>query len=154
VVRQVAVPPATRARSTLPRIDYEDAFLLETGEAAGRTGEGWARAILEEAPGSVQRMLRRGWFALGLKLHGGRSASFVLGWTIRRSTPDLVLLGAHSRLGMPAELVVERRGDAVLAATFVQQDNPLVRAIWAVVAPRHRQVVPNLLAHAGRRLGG
>jgi hypothetical protein len=38
-VRQVTLPPAARALSTLSRVDYEDAFLLETGPAQDRTGE-------------------------------------------------------------------------------------------------------------------
>jgi hypothetical protein len=49
-VRQVAVPPAARALSTLSHVEYEDAFLIETGPAQDRTGEQWARAILEGAP--------------------------------------------------------------------------------------------------------
>ena len=34
-VRQVAVPPAARTLSTLAHIDYEDAFLVETGPRPG-----------------------------------------------------------------------------------------------------------------------
>jgi hypothetical protein len=36
-VRQVALPPAARALSTLSHIDYEDAFLVEIGPAQDRT---------------------------------------------------------------------------------------------------------------------
>jgi hypothetical protein len=148
LVRQVALPPAARTLSTLSQIDYEDAFLVETGPADGRTGEQWARAILEDASISMQRKLRRGWFALGLKLGRARSDRSVLGWEIRRSTPDFALLGARSRLGLPAELLFEPQHDSLLVATFVQQQNPIARAIWAAVAPRHRQVVPYLLKQA------
>ncbi len=38
-VRQVTLPPAARALSTLSHVDYEDAFLVETGSAQDRTGE-------------------------------------------------------------------------------------------------------------------
>ena len=38
-VLQVAVPPAARMLSTLARVGYEDAFLVETGPAQNRTGE-------------------------------------------------------------------------------------------------------------------
>jgi hypothetical protein len=31
-VRQVTLPPAARALSTLSHVDYEDAFLVETGQ--------------------------------------------------------------------------------------------------------------------------
>jgi hypothetical protein len=64
-VRQVAVPPAARALSTLSRIDYEDAFLVETGPATDRTAEQWARAIVEGAPITVRSTLVSGWSALG-----------------------------------------------------------------------------------------
>jgi hypothetical protein len=149
-VRQVALPPAARTLSTLSNIDDEDAFLVETGPAEGRTGEQWARAILEDAPIIVRRKLRWGWLALGLKLGRARADRSILGWEVRRSTPDFALLGARSRLGLPAELLFERQQDTLLVATFVQQQNPIARAMWAAVAPRHRQVVPYLLARAVR----
>jgi len=59
-VRPVAVPPAARTLGTLPHIDYEDAFLVETGPAQDRTGEQWARAMVEDAPMMVRRALRWG----------------------------------------------------------------------------------------------
>jgi hypothetical protein len=46
-VRQVTLPPAARALSTLSRVDYEDAFLVETGPAQDRTGEQWAERSLK-----------------------------------------------------------------------------------------------------------
>lgn len=102
-VHQVPVPAAARALGTLPRVDYEDAFLVEIGPTHGRTGEQWAPAILEGAPMGMRRRLRWGWFALGLQLGSTRSDQLVLGWEVRRSTPDFALLGASSRLGLPAE---------------------------------------------------
>lgn len=59
-VRQVTLPPAARALSTLAHVDYEDAFLVETGPAQDRTGEQRARAILEDAPVSTRNALCRG----------------------------------------------------------------------------------------------
>ena len=66
-VREVAVPPAVRTRSTLAHLDYADAFVVDIRAAQSRTAEEWARAILEGPPLSVQRQLRWGWKALGLK---------------------------------------------------------------------------------------
>ncbi|MCW3066086.1 MAG: hypothetical protein JWN32_3258 [Solirubrobacterales bacterium] len=149
-VRQVALPPAARTLSTLSHIDYEDAFLVETGSSQSRTGEEWARAILEDAPTVIRRQLRWGWFALGLKLGSTGSGRFVLGWEVLRTTPDFALLAASSRLGMPAELLFERGQDTLLVATFVEQQNPIARAMWAAVAPRHRRVVPYLLERGAR----
>lgn len=150
-VRQVAVPPAARTLSTLSHIDYEDAFLVEIGPAQDRTGER-VRAILEDAPIIMRRALRWGWFALGLRLGATRSGRHVLGWEVRRSTPDVALLGASSRLGLPAELLCKRQQQALLVATFVQQENHIARAVWAGLAPVHRRVVRYLLERASRRI--
>jgi hypothetical protein len=59
-VHQVAVPPAARALTTLSHVDYEDAFLVEAGPTHGRTGEQWARAMLEDAPIMTRRKLGGG----------------------------------------------------------------------------------------------
>jgi hypothetical protein len=150
-VRQVALPPAARALSTLSRIDYEDAFLVETGPAHDRTGEQWARAILEDAPIITRRALVSGWSALGLQLGSTRSDRFVLGWEVRRSSPDFALLGARSRVGLPAELLVKRQQHTLLFATFVQQESPIARAVWAGVKPVHRPVVRYVLEQASCR---
>jgi hypothetical protein len=144
-VHQVTVPPAARAHTTLSHVDYEDAFLVEAGPSHGRTGEQWARAMLEDAPIMMRRKLRWGWFALGLTLGSTGSDRLVLGWEVRRSTPDFALLASGSRVGLPAELLFERRQHTLLFVTFVQQQNPIARAMWAAVAPRHRQVVRYLL---------
>jgi len=125
-VRPVAVPPAARTLSTLPHIDDEDAFLVETGPAQDRTGEQWARAILEDAPIIMRRALRWGWFALGLRLGSTRSDRFVLG--------------------------CKRQQQAPFFATFVQQENHIARAVWAGVAPVRRLVVRYLLERASRRI--
>jgi Protein of unknown function (DUF2867) len=148
-VRQVAVPPEARARSTLPRIDYEDGWLVGSGAAADRPAEQSAREILEGAPAGTRSALLRAWCALGLKLGSPGAGGRVLGWEVRHSEPDLVLLGAPSRVGMPAELLLMRRERQLLFATFVQQQNPLARAVWALVAPKHRQVVQRMLVRAG-----
>jgi hypothetical protein len=151
-VRPVAVPPAARELSTLSRVDYEDAFLVETGPTQDRTGEQWARAILEDAPIIMRSALAGGWFALGLRLRPPRSDGLVLGWEVRRSSPDFALLAAGSPLGLLGEVLFKRRQDTLLFATFVQQENPIARAVWAGFAPGHRQVVRCLLEQAGRRV--
>jgi hypothetical protein len=145
-----AAPPPARALCTLSRIDYDDAFLVDLGTGGERTAEQWARAVLEGAPSAARRTLRTGWTGIGLKLghHGGRS---VLGWEIRRCTPDVVLLGADSRTGMPGQLLFERRPDGLLFATFVAYQTPAARALWAAVEPVHVPTVRHLLEQARRR---
>jgi hypothetical protein len=150
-VRQVAVPAAARALSTLSHIDYEDAFLVDVGPTQERTAEQWARAIVEDAPVTVRRALLSGWSAIGLKLGPTRSDRFLLGWEVGCSTPDVVLLGADSGIGMRGQLLFMRHEDALLFATFVQQDNDTARAVWARIEPAHRPMVRNILEHASRQ---
>jgi len=150
-VRQVAMPPAARGLSTLPHVDYEDAFLVETGPTQDRTGEQWARAILEGAPILTRSALLLGWSALGLRLSSARSGRYVLGWNVLDSTPGFALLAAGSRLGLPAQLLFKRKRHTLLFCTFVQQENAIARAVWTGVEPVHRQVVPHLLEQGSLR---
>lgn len=147
-VRECALPPAARALCTLARVDYADAFWAQAGPAQDRTGEQWARAVLEGAPERTRAALSRGWSALGLRLDCAPPDRCVLGWEIRHSTPDLVLLGARGRLGLSGELLFERRPGALLYATFVRLDNRIARALWARTEARHRQVVRDLIERA------
>lgn len=126
------------------RVDYADAFVVENGRAQDRTAEQWARAIFEDAPMRTRRGLRWGWLAQGLKLGSARSDRLVLGWELRRTTPDFALLRADSRIGMPAEILFMRQQDSLLVAVFVQHDNHIARAVWAVVRPFHRRISPSV----------
>jgi hypothetical protein len=150
-VREVALSPAERTVSTLSRVDYTDAFRIETERAQDRTGEEWTRAILEDAPAATRRTLRRGWFALGVRLGSTEDSRLVLGWEVRRSTEDVALLAASSLIGMDAEVLCKREQNALLVATFMQLKNPVARAVWAAFAPRHRKVLRHLIRQAGRR---
>ena len=151
-VREVALPPAARRLCTLSHLDYEDAFLIEIGPARDRTPEQWARAFLEDAPITIRSALRSGWFALGLQLASTRSERFVLGWEVRRSTPEFVILGGSSRIGLSAELLFKRHDHVLLYATLLRWANPIARAVWAGVGPVHRPVVRYVLEQGSRRI--
>jgi hypothetical protein len=160
-VRQVDLPSSARTLSTLARIDYCDAFVFDAGSTHVESAEELIREILEGAPLAVRTQLLSGWSAIGLKVSKSSGPS-VLGWEVRRSVPDHVLLGADSRIGMPGELLLkkdplekdllEKDQSTLLFATFVAQRNPLARALWAVVEPVHVRVVRDLLDHASQRL--
>jgi hypothetical protein len=147
-VHRVTVPSTAQAHRTLDRVDYADAFLVDVGPTQDQTGEQWARATIEGAPLPTRQALSKGWFALGLRLGSAHADQFVLGWEIRRNTPDLVLLGANGRLGLSGELLFERQRHRLLFATFVQLDNCVARTAWAGIASHHRRVVQHLLEQA------
>ena len=66
----------------------------------------------------------------------------ILGWPVRRAEPDFVLLGAQSRTGMPAELLIKREKDSVLLATLIQQKGPVMKRVWSLVEGPHQRIVP------------
>jgi hypothetical protein len=148
-VGAVPLPADARALSTLSRIDYEDAFLLDAG--VQRSAEEWVHAMLNDAPLMVRSRLVAGWLALGLNLRGPWSAHRVLGWHVQHSDSDFVLLAADSWLGLRGQLLFRSEPRGLLFATFVQQNNPLVRSLWVKITQRHQQVVQSLLVHAARR---
>ena len=151
-VRQVALPAEARARSTLAHVDYEDCFVTDVPRVHDRTAEEWARAALEEAPAALRRSLRSAWRTLGMRVGPERGDGFVLGWSVRRSEPDVVLLGGTSRLGMQAELLLEREQHGLLFATFVQFDNRAARVLWAGIVERpHVRAVRYVLEQARDR---
>jgi hypothetical protein len=147
-VRQVDVPDDVRALSTLPRIDYADAFLVDTSEAPDWTAERWAREMLEQAPAAIRAKLLSGWTALGLK---GGATGAILEWDVRRNSAETVLLGRDSRIGMPAELVFTLRPEGLLFSTLVHHRTPATRPTWAAIEPAHVRIVLTLLEAAGLR---
>jgi hypothetical protein len=150
-VVEMPLPHDSRALSRLERIDYSDAFRLVTSPGDDRTGEAWARAMLEDAPAATRRMLRDGWRALGLRLGAADDPAGVLGWPVRESTPDHVVLAADSWLGMRAELVFVREPGALRFSTLITLRNLQARLVWSGIAARHRRVVRDLLVQVGRR---
>ncbi|MDT5290922.1 MAG: hypothetical protein QOF88_5811 [Mycobacterium sp.] len=144
--RKVTVPDDVRELSTLPRIDYADAFLVDTSAHPERTAERWAKAMLEEAPASMRAKLLSGWTALGLK--AAESGPSILAWEVHSSAPDALLLGRDSRIGMPGELLFALRPEGLLFATFVHHRTPATRAVWAAVVRTHVRTVLELLERA------
>ncbi len=152
-VRQISVPDSARSRGALGRIDYADTFVLSGVAPTNRTGEEWCRAVLDAASPRLRARLVLGWSALGLRLGAPWSPHRVLGWAIRRRSAESVLLGAGSYIGMPAELLFERRPDGLLFATFVSLRNPAVRGLWSRVQDTHVEVVGSLLPRAAMSAG-
>ncbi|MDZ4269188.1 MAG: hypothetical protein U1D00_26475 [Mycobacterium sp.] len=145
---QIAVPAGLRELSTLPRVDYADAFRVDTGAHPDWTARDWARGVLEEAPATTRARLLTGWSALGLRSTG--SAAAVLGWAIRRSTTEHLLLGRDSRIGMPGELLFSLSPQGLVFATFVHHRFWATRVMWAGIENTHVSTVLELLGRAAR----
>jgi hypothetical protein len=145
--RQVDVPTDIGEFSTLPRIDYSDAFVIPPRAHPDWTALEWARAVLQDAPGPTRARLRAGWAALGLRLDATSERS-ILGWETRRADPDTVLLGADSHIGMPGELLFTLRPEGLLFATFLHHRTSATRPVWAAVERTHVRTVRELLDRA------
>lgn len=148
-VSQIPLPPEARALSTLARIDYADAFIVDAGR--DRTAEQWVRAVFNGAPLTVRTRLVTGWLGLGLKLGPPWSPGRVLGWKVAHTSPTVVRLAADSLVGLRAELLFCADPGGLLFATLIQQTNPAARAVWLRVTPTHQKVVHSLLRHAAGR---
>lgn len=145
-VNQIPLPQDARALSTLPRIDYDDAFAVT--QDVQRSAAEWVRAVVEDAPLRIRRDLWLGWIGLGLKIGLPWSSDRVLGWKVKHRDLAVVLLAADSWLGFRGELLFRSEPDGLLFATLVQQNNPAARALWGAIAPHHVRVVRSLLTHA------
>lgn len=146
--RRVAPPAGLAGLSTLPRVDYGDAFSVSTDTHADWTAQDWAREVLEGASAVTRAELLTGWSALGLRATDASDS--VLGWEIRRASTQSVLLGRESRIGMPGELLFMLVPEGLLFATFVHHRTVATHPVWAAVQHTHVRTVLDLLDRAVR----
>jgi hypothetical protein len=94
-VQQVTPLASTRAVSTLGRVDYEDAFVVDVETPRALSAEQWIRRVLEEAPTTLRLQLLSGWCGLGARLADPRCRS---GLRPARGR----VAGGHARRAVPA----------------------------------------------------
>lgn len=145
IARPVPADSEIRQHATLARVDYADAFVVTRAAHPHRSPEEWATAILDGDDSAMNRTLQRGWRMLGLRRSGGDA---VAGWAVRRRDSEAILVGRTSWIGMPGELLVMRRREDVLFATFVEFRFPPARVVWRAVVATHLRIVASLLARA------
>jgi hypothetical protein len=149
-VTQVTGSRSLATFSELQRVDHEDTWRVRMDGWPDRGAERCARIVLDEAPLATRVGLRTGWANIGLKLDSG--ANTILGWTIRRNTPEVVVLGLPSRVGMPGELIFRRDGPDLLFATLVQHRSRAASMLWRAILSVHVPIVRELLTVACSRL--
>jgi hypothetical protein len=132
--------------------DYADAFTIALSEADDRTAERFARDALEAAPPPLRWLVWNVFrFVLGFELGPRESPRHVLGWTVVSSSDDLVRLEARSRRFSAVLLGSRPDPHTAKVITAVAFGSSSSRALWALVAPVHRQVARVLLRHASSR---
>jgi hypothetical protein len=118
-----------------------------------RRPEEWARLILEGATPAKRAALLRTWRLIGVRLAPLDAPGQVLGWRIRRSGPDGIVLAVTSRSGLSARLVVTATPRRVVQAMVVRFDRWFARPLWRVLTPQHRRFIAGLLSDAASRQG-
>jgi len=146
-VRTIPVPAGVAEIAGLGRIDYDEAFTFETGTVL--LPEEWARLILEGAPLSKRLQMIGAWTALGIRLALPGTTGQVLGWRIRHSDADAVVLGVHAAVGLTARVVIQVERQRVTHTMVVRYDRALGRRVWSRMAPGHHRFVRALLNRAG-----
>jgi hypothetical protein len=146
---ELDVPSAVTDLHLLDRVDYEDAYQVDT--ALERTPQQWMRSFLEGAPlwFTLPWGVVLGAGLLGLDPRATRRPGHVMGWKVLLDQPDAYVLGFDSPKGLTARLVAVTPPGRAIIATQIQLDTAYARAMWAAGVRRgHRHFVPYLLNRA------
>lgn len=142
---RVEVPAS--AHTYLPDADYADSFRL--GSSSPASAEALTRLALEGMPAQLRLSVRAAHrYLLGLQ-PGPDDAQHVLGWPILQSSPDLLVLGAQSRM-VDCRIVVATGDGGTSITTLLHHRHPATRIIWAGLGFAHRTVAPYLLSRTAR----
>lgn len=142
------VPERVRSLSTL-RCDYIDLFTIETSVAPKRSAEGWARAVLEEAPLS-QRNARLLWHLMGLRLGPRGAEEYVQGWRIGERGANWIRAETGSWY-LTAQAVCLVDDARVSLSLSLRYDRPnFAKPLWTLIAGPHQRALPVMLRQAQR----
>lgn len=149
VQQERTVPKAIGSRSGMVHPDYVDVFTVETGRAADRSPEQWARAGVEDAAGLGGQFVWRA--LLGLRLKRRPSPDHIGGWKVADRGHSWIRLEASSWF-MTAHLVMHVEERHASVGTFIRYDRPIASLVWSWVSAGHRRAMPRLLRRAVKRL--
>lgn len=145
---EISVPVAVGDLHLLDRVDYQDAFSVDT--LVAQSPEQWIRAFVEDAP----RWFQLPWVSVGKALLGARfgpffsSPGYVVGWKILYDRPDAFAIGVDSSGGLSARLVALTPPGQAVVATQIRLSTPYARVLWPVIRRGHRFFAPYLLGRA------
>lgn len=148
--KRIAVSEEIHGRTSLPRADYEDTFVIEAPGARSDSAERWIRSVFEDAPWPVRQFTRLGWLGFGAKLGPKGSTGHVAGWLIEDNAPDRIRLQVDWAVGLRAQLVLDTEPSSVTLSTFVGHRRRAARIAWPPLVPVHRLTLRYLLLRAAR----
>lgn len=144
---EVDMPAAASRLRLLDRVDYQDAFRVDTTVVC--TPERWMRTLIEGAP----HWFRLPWVhLLGKALLRAEigpmdGTKHVLGWKVLINRPDAFAVGLDSPNGLIRLITVTPPGRAAFA-TQIRFDTARFRVFWPAIRPGHRYFAPDLLRRA------
>jgi hypothetical protein len=141
------IPVPIRRLEPLADPEYADVFTLLTSRATERSGEAWARIVLEQTP--IGRSAPRLWRVLGLRLGPASSPDHVQGWRIADRGDGWIRLETASWF-MTAHAVVHVEAGHLSLALFLRYERAVAALICPPVARLHRRGVPAMLRQALR----
>jgi len=145
---EISMPAAVGELHLLDRVDYEDAFSVDT--PVKQSPEQWIRAFAEDAP----RWFQLPWAGIGKILLGAQfgplftAPGYVVGWKILYHRPDAFAIGVDSSGGLSARLVALTPPGQAVIATQIRLDTTYARTLWPVIRQGHRFFAPYLLGRA------
>ncbi|RMZ87512.1 hypothetical protein DV736_g5258, partial [Chaetothyriales sp. CBS 134916] len=145
---EVPVPAEVGELHLLDRIDYEDAWAVDT--TITQSPEQWIRAFAEDAP----RWFQLPWLSVAKVMFGAQfgplftSLDHVVGWRVLENRPDLFTIGLDSSGGLSARVVALTPPGQAMIATQIDLSTVYARTLWSLIRPGHRYFVPYLLARA------
>jgi hypothetical protein len=147
---EVSVPATVTDLDLLGRVDYQDAYQVET--AHERTPEQWMRAFIEGAPRwfTVPWIVGLGGVLLGADPRIVREPGHVMGWKILRDEPDAFVVGLDTPRGLNARLIAQAPSGRAVIATQIRLDTGYAQRLWPAIRPGHRYFAPYLLGRASK----
>jgi hypothetical protein len=148
---EIAVPDAVTQLRLLSRVDYQDAFRIDT--SVHRTPEQWMRTLIEGAPQwfTLPWLHLLGRALLHAEIGPMDSPDHVLGWKVLVDRSDAFAVGLDSPNGLLARLITVTPPGQTVFATQIRLDATRVRALWPAVRRGHRFFAPYLLNRAAHQ---
>ncbi|MDR3664482.1 MAG: hypothetical protein P4L86_29545 [Mycobacterium sp.] len=128
------VPADVAALNVLDRVDYKDAFAIDT--SGSRTAEQWARRCFEVDPPQMLRTARLILERFGAHAEQPELAG-IAGLTILRNEPEQVVLGFAVNFGTPRIIFSAMPGRLVMT-TLIRFDASSGPLMWAAIGWLHR----------------
>jgi hypothetical protein len=146
MAQRVSVPADVAALNVLDRVDYQDAFAVDT--AGVRTAEQWARLCFEVDPPPMLRVAQLILTPMGAGAAQSESTG-IAGLRILRNDPENIVLGFTINFATP-RIVFSAPPGRLVMSTLLRYDGRSAPIIWAVLRWPHQITARALVDRAAQ----